>query len=287
VQSEIDSETADGVLGSSAGKDGYKSLIQTEYQPEASAWTLSERVRILSTAPLFGALPPEAVRYAADVSHLRTVRRRDFVFLEGEPAQCLDVLVTGRVKIIRVTEDGHEVIMRIIGPGEMFGIVGIGAVPVYRASALAQEESRVLQIPTAKFLSLADASSACAKETIRMLAALLLDAEARICDLQTKDAERRIARTLLQLAAGESAPSSGGTPVSVMLTRQDLADLAGTTVGTVSRTISAWVRSGIISAGRERIVALDFPVLQEIAQGYSDIWTERDAERRSLATENL
>ena len=62
MQSEIDSEMPDGVLGSSAGKGGYKSLIRTEYQPEASAWTLSERVRILSTVPLFGALPPEAVR---------------------------------------------------------------------------------------------------------------------------------------------------------------------------------------------------------------------------------
>jgi CRP-like cAMP-binding protein len=219
-----------------------------------SGWiSVEERTPLLATVRLFRELPPDLLRAVAARLRVKRVARGDFVFLEGDVARSLNLLAEGRVKVVRETEDGREVILRQIQPGEIFGGAGGWGEPVYPASARAQEPAVVLQLPADAFTTLLREQPDFALAVIRELGTRLREAEARIRDLQSERVERRLARALLRLASKAGVPSDRGIEVGVPLTRQDLAELAGTTLSTASRTLAAWDQQGIIAAGRERV----------------------------------
>ena len=232
---------------------------------EARDWNEAGVACFLATVPIFQELLPEALHHVAKIALIRQVQRGQFVFLEGEPVNALRVVVEGQIKILRETEDGREVILRLVNPREPFSIMGNGTEPVERSSAQAHEDATILEIPTAEFVRLLSGSPSGTRATLEAFAALLQDAEARICDLQTQGAERRLARVLIQLAPRSTVQLNDQSHVSLELTRQELADLAGTNLSTASRTISAWVKAGIIAAGRAWIIILDHPSLRTIA----------------------
>jgi len=109
---------------------------------------------------------------------------------------------------------------------------------------------------------------------IRELAQRLREAEARISELQTERAERRIARALLRLASKTGVQTEDGVEIGLRLTRQDLAELAGTTLSTASRTLSAWDRAGLIIAGRERVVIREMHRLVALAEDLHELESE-------------
>ncbi len=185
--------------------------------------------------------------------HARRVPRGGFVFLEAAPATSFNVLAEGRVKVIRETDEGQEVILRLIEPGEIFGGAGGWGEPTYPASARALDDAVVLQLPAASFTRLLQEQPPFAVAVVQELGHRLRLAEARIRDLQTERVERRIARTLLRLVNRTGIKTDEGVELGMRLTQQDLAELAGTTLSTVSRTLSAWERDGIVSTGRGRI----------------------------------
>jgi CRP-like cAMP-binding protein len=229
-------------------------------------WTVDERAAFLATVRLFERLPGVTLHDVAARLRVKSVARGRLVFVEGDPADALNVLAAGRVKVVRETEDGREVILRMIGPGEIFGGAGGWGEPVYPASAVAIEPSVVLQLPAAEFAALIGAHPDFALAVVRELGARLREAEARIRELQTERVERRIARTLLRLAAKTGARTPAGVELGLPLSRQDLAELAGTTLSTASRILSAWDERGIIAAGRERVVIREPHALVAIAE---------------------
>ncbi|HEX5417894.1 MAG TPA: Crp/Fnr family transcriptional regulator, partial [Chloroflexota bacterium] len=192
--------------------------------------------------------------------------RGQFIFLEEDPIEALHVLVEGHVKMIRETEDGREVILRVVCPSEVFGIAGFGAQMAQRFSAQANEDATVIEIPTEEFIQILSVSPPSLQSTLRTIGALLREVESRICDLQTKDAESRLAGVLAQLATSSATPAAS-VPFTLALTRQDLADLAGTNLSTASRTVSAWAKAGFLSVGRAKIVVRDVGSLAAIARG--------------------
>lgn len=219
------------------------------------SWSnVSERAAFLSRVPLFTGLPPAVLRDVAGRLLVRGFERGGFVFSEGEPADALNLLATGRVKVVRETEDGREVILRIIGPGDIFGGGGSWGEPVYPATAIALEPSTVLQLPVTAFTALIAAHPEFALALMREMGGRLREAEARIRELQTERVERRIARALLRLARGTGKKTADGIELGLPLSRQDLAELTGTTLSTASRVLSGWDERGIIAAGRERVV---------------------------------
>ena len=216
-------------------------------------WDAERRTALLATTPLFGGLPAPALKDAGEAFLPRRVRRGEFVFRAGEPATCLNLLAEGRVKVVREDEGGHEVIVRLIRPGEVFGGAGAWEEATYPASALAQADAVVLQLPVAAFRARVGAHPALALAIIRILAGRLREAEARIEQLQTERVEQRIARAVLRLAGKTGVRTAGGIRLGVPLSRQDLAELAGTTLSTASRTLAAWGREGIVDVGRQRV----------------------------------
>ena len=216
-------------------------------------WDTAERAAFLSGVRLCGSLPPDVLAAAAARTRVKRADRGDFVFLEGEPAASLNVLAEGRVKVIRETDEGREIILRLIGPGEIFGAAGGWGEATYPATAAVQENAVVLQLPADAFADLVAEHPPFAQAVIRELGARLRDAEARIRDLQAERVERRIARALLRLANKTGVKTAEGIEIGVPLSRQDLAEMAGTTLSTASRTLSGWDQQGIVAAGREKV----------------------------------
>jgi CRP-like cAMP-binding protein len=225
-----------------------------------------QRATFLAGIRLFQRLPPATLRAVAASLQVEHIPRGRLIFAEGEPSNALYVLAAGRVKVVLETDDGREVILRVIGPGEMFGGAGGWGEPVYPASAVAIEPAAVLRLPATSFAALISSSSDFAVAVIQELGARLREAEARIRELQTERVERRIARTLLRLAGKTGRKTANGIELGLPLSRQDLAELAGTTLSTASRTLSAWDERGIIAAGRERVVIHKPHILVAIAE---------------------
>ena len=208
---------------------------------------------LLATTSLFRGLPEADLAKVAAAFRTKRVRRGEFAFLAGEPATCLNVLAEGRIKVIREGEDGHEVILRLVRPGDAFGGAGVWEESTYPASALAQDDAVILQLPVPAFQSFLGAYPNLGLAVIKILAGRLREAEERIEQLQTERVERRLAQALLRLANKTGVKSAEGIRIGVPLSREDLAEMAGTTLSTASRTLSAWSREKIVDVGRQRV----------------------------------
>lgn len=219
-------------------------------------WDEAAREAFLVSLPPFQSLPREVVHTVATRVRPRQAARGESVFLEGDAASALCILARGRVKLVHETDDGREVIIRLLRSGDIFGGAGIWGEPRYPASAFAQESSVVLCLPVRDAISLVGTYPELALAIMRILAARLRDAEARIRELQTEQVEQRIANVLLRLIGKTGVRTAAGIRIGTPLTRQDLAELSGTTLSTASRTLSAWQQRGIVAAGREQITIL-------------------------------
>jgi CRP-like cAMP-binding protein len=233
-------------------------------------WDSERRADLLAGTSLFAPLPPATTRDMAMLYRPRAVGRGDFIYHEGEPARAVHVAAEGRVKIVRETAAGRQVVLRLINPGEPFGISGGWGTATYPASARALDAGVVLQLPAREFIRLLSVRPELAMAVIADQGRRLRELESRVLDLETEGVEARLARALLRLIAGMP---SVATPPVVALTRQDLADLTGTTLSTASRTLSAWHRRGIVAALRERVLILDRVALAVIAEGTADLLT--------------
>ncbi|HVC34877.1 MAG TPA: Crp/Fnr family transcriptional regulator [Chloroflexota bacterium] len=240
-------------------------VTETSRSRSRGRWDEGERVAFLGSLPVFRQLPPAAIRDVAARIRSRPVVRGDAVFLQEDTASALWILATGRMKLVNETGDGREVIIRLIRPGDIFGGAGVWGEPRYPASAFAQEDSVVLHLLAPEFTALLGVYPELALALIRLLAARLRDAEARIRELQTEQVEQRIANVLLRLANRTGVQTTAGIRIGTALTRLDLAELSGTTLSTASRTLSAWHQRGIVAAGREQVTILQPHALVAIA----------------------
>lgn len=249
---------------------GYKEGAIIATQPVSAdpceRWGPLACATLLAAAPIFRQLPTQRAREVARLCQPQSVRRGAFLFREGASADGLYFLAEGRIKVIRETEDGQEVILRVLGPGEIFGGVGGWGGATYPATAIAVEDAVVLRLPASAFAALLGTHPDLGLALVREIAGRLREAESRIIELQTQRAERRLAWTLLRLANKTGVRSAAGIEIATSLSRQDLAELTGTTIGTVSRTISAWERRGLVVAGRERITIRDARGLVMLAE---------------------
>lgn len=241
-------------------------MARPEPTSGSERWGAARCAAFLPTVRLFQGLPEEIVGAVAARMRPRQVPQGGFVFLEGDEAKAVSLLAVGRVKVVQETEEGREVILRVIQPGDIFGGAGGWGETFYPATAVALRDAVVLQIPAREFTALVSGYPEFALAVIRELGTRLREAEARIRDLQTQRAEQRLARALLRLVAKTGVKTAAGIEIGLPLSRQDLAELAGTTLHTASRTLSAWDRRGLIIAGRERVTIVKGHELVAIAE---------------------
>lgn len=173
---------------------------------------------------------------------------------QGDPAQHVYALDQGRLRLTHVTADGQEVIIRFVIPGEAFSIAGALKNINYPVSVEAVEDSQVLAWDRATFARLMAQYPSLATTAMQILATRMHEMQDRIRELQTERVERRVARALLRLVRQVGREVDQGVLIDMALTRQDLAEMTGTTLYTVSRILSQWEQNGLVESGRERVL---------------------------------
>ena len=224
---------------------------------------------LIATVSLFKGLDQKALAdVEADAQVVRAGAGRAF-FREGESAQLFYVLRRGRVKFTQTSAEGHEVILRVIGPGEPFGgVAAFADNATYPVTAQAVEAAEAYAWDGPKMLALMRRFPDVAINAARMIADRFHELQRQHRELMTERVERRIARALLRLVQGAGRRVDAGVEIDFPLSRQDLAQITGTTLFTVSRTLSAWEENGIIAAGRRRVVVRQPHRLVQIADDF-------------------
>lgn len=234
--------------------------------------------QLIAGVPLFRGLDEPALVEVAE--HARSVRAaggRTF-FREGEPARLFFVLARGRVKFTQISPEGHEVILRVIGPGEPFGgVAAFADTGTYPVTARAVEPSEAHTWDGKRIAGLMQRYPLIAINAARMVAERFHELQRQHRELMTERVERRIARALLRLAQHAGRRVEGGVEIDFPLSRQDLAQMTGTTLFTVSRTLSGWQDQGLITTSHHRVtirkphglvrIAEDLPTPGERAPG--------------------
>jgi CRP-like cAMP-binding protein len=228
---------------------------------------MADAAAFLRASAVFAALPPKEIEALAGVAREEHHRPRDYVFMEGDPARWLCLVRSGRIKIVRHGRGGKEVVLEMLGPGEVFGGVAVIERRPYPASAQAVEPTAVLKIPADAMVALADRFPSVVREMALLIGRRLRAAHDSVTSLAVDPVEARLAATLLRLADREGARSPAGLTLPFHLTRQSLADMAGTTVETAIRVVSRWIKAGVVADEGGRLVLRDVAALRERAQG--------------------
>jgi len=215
---------------------------------------VQERLHLLARSPLFRGLSAQALAEAMNIARERHVPRDTFFFHQEEEANTFYLLVQGRARLSQVTPDGHQVVVGYVGPGQGLGIVAaLGDVP-YPVSAEAVEDCVALVWTGGKMVHLMERHPRVAVNTLRLVVNRFRDLQDRYRELATERVERRVARSLLRLATQTGQKVTEGILIGIPLSRQDLAEMTGTTLYTVSRILSQWEQRGLVATGRERVV---------------------------------
>lgn len=221
------------------------------------------RMAAIDSAPLFrGATHAEKVQLLARARERRAARK-EFFFQEGRPAAEAMLLCSGRVKLTQLSADGQEFISRLAGPGEQLDCLGQLPGGAHPSTAEALEESVALVWDRRHLEDVIEASAVLRRNALRIVTRRLLYAEQNACELATERVAQRLSRTLVRLVGQVGRPSEGS--VLVALTREELAQMTGTTLFTVSRTFSQWETAGVIRPRREGVLVDDPAGLVRIA----------------------
>ncbi len=224
------------------------------------------RVAQLADVPLFRGLAAADLSHIASLSHSKTVDAGAFFFSEGEQADHFFVLTGGRVKLTQVTPEGHQIVLRHANPGDAFGGVGAFGDPIYPVGAEAIELSAARAWTSAAMRQLLETQPGVALNALHFVAGRLHDLQRRYRQATTERVERRVARAILRLVHDSGRRVDAGVAIDFPVSRQDIAEMTGTTLYTVSRLLSAWEQRGIIRGGRQRIVLVEPKALAAIAE---------------------
>ncbi len=219
--------------------------------------------QVLKQSSIFSDLSEDDLAALAAVTTEYRFQPDEFVFWEGDEGDRFFVLAEGSIKVIKHSSQGKEFIIAFFGPVEMFGEVAVFENRPYPASAQVVAPARVLGIRRADFLAFLADRPQVALRIINVLGGRLRDAQSRLRDLAGERVEQRIAAILLMLSAklGDILP----------FTRQEIADMAGTTTETAIRVMSQLRKRGIVRSVRGRVTILDAEKLRLLSEGQSNV----------------
>ena len=188
------------------------------------------------------------------------------LFLEGDPPQWLFLIQHGKVVLSKSLPNGNKTILSVRVAGDMVGEVAVFDGKPYDTDAIALTEVSALRFQRSAFLNALRMNPHLAEQIIADLASRLRQAQDTICLLSTQRVEKRLAALILMLMGRFGARTEEGIVLDSSFSRYDLAAMAGTTVETTVRTLSAWAQAGIIKKYRRQIVIVDARKLAQIAR---------------------
>ena len=219
----------------------------------------SDKTQIIKISSIFYSLNDDELTELAGLAVVRSLTSNEFVFWEGDASEWLYIVVEGKVKVIKYSSLGKEFIIAFFGPGEMFGEVAVFEDRPYPASAQAVTKAKIVGIKKEDFISFLTTHPQVALRIISVLGGRLRDAQSRLRDLAGERVEQRLASVLLMLAAklGSNLP----------FTRQEIADMAGTTTETTIRVMSTLKDRRIIRSVRGEVIILNEQKLRLLSEG--------------------
>jgi CRP/FNR family transcriptional regulator, nitrogen oxide reductase regulator len=196
----------------------------------------------------------------------RSIEDGEYFFLQGDPADHLYVLKEGQVKLLQSNPAGQQISLRIIYPWQMFGALGaVRDQASYPASAQALEDASALAIKGVFLRAMMETRPYLSFDLMKLMTSYIQEMQSRYRELATERVAQRIARALLRLTAQSGQRAEDG--IELEFSRQDLAEMSGSTLYTVSRVLSDWDRQGLLDTGRERIRILQPHDLVRLAEG--------------------
>lgn len=206
--------------------------------------------------PLFEDLPPEPLEEVLAAARQHTFPPETHLFRQGDPADRFYVLLEGQVKLTQVTPEGQQVLLRYVSAGEAFAIVAVLSKVPFPVTAQAVESCTCLVWEDTAMKALMLRHPALTLNALGVLARHIQEFQDRFREMSTERVERRVARALLRLARQTGRRTEEGVLLDIPLTRQDLAEMTGTTLYTVSRILSQWEKNGLVRSKREQVVIL-------------------------------
>jgi CRP-like cAMP-binding protein len=224
---------------------------------------------LLASIDFFDQLSFQDLDEIASKATHRDYERNTYLFHQGDHARRFCVLVKGKVKLTQVTEDGQQIILRYVSPGEAFAVIAVLSKIPYPVTASTVNRVSLLSWEDQVMLDLMKKYPQLAINSLSILATRIQEFQDRFRELATERVERRIARALLRLASQTGRKLDQGILIDITLSRQDLAEMTGTTLYTVSRTLSRWEKDGLVSSQREQVTILTPHQLVVIAEDMS------------------
>ena len=214
---------------------------------------------LLRGIPMFRRVSADDRQRLLAVARLKAYDRGDTIFEEGQPSEFFPIVVSGRVKVCRMMPSGKEMILEIFTTGDPLGAVAVYESAPFPASAIAIEPTQCLLIPRREFFGLLESHPSLVRSLLVGLTHRLLELTRRLTDLSGGRVEARFARLFLKLAdqMGRPDPARGGILVPMHLSRQELADLTGTTIETAIRIMSRWNKDGVLLTDKDGFVIVD------------------------------
>lgn len=224
----------------------------------------------LAAMELFRGLPPSALESAAASARVRRLPKDMRIFNQGDNSVRAHAVIQGGVRISQSGSDGAHVVIRFIGPAEMFGTVALFTDRRYPADAIALVETLEASWSEDELLGLMAAYPQIAINVIRIIGRRLQEVQERVRELATQRAERRVAHALLRLARQAGHCTIDGTAIEFPLRRKDVADISGTTLHTASRILTSWEKAGFLATRDRRLTVRQPSKILRISEEASD-----------------
>lgn len=224
---------------------------------------LTERIVTMSASPLFKELSRSECRVIATWARDRVFARNEHLYMQGQLARNLTLIRSGSVKVSQLSPNGNEAILWMAGPGDPVGVLTEAVSQSYTCTAQAMEQCRTLVWDYAKLHELVAEVPQIRRNISQILAGRLDELQERFREVATEKVSPRVAKALLRLLKQVGKPNIGG--VELFLSRDETAQMTGTTLFTISRLFSKWAEEGFILPRREGLIVLDIPRLERVS----------------------
>lgn len=213
-----------------------------------------QELHLLRNTTFFQGLTDAQIQTVLQAGRLYQVERRAFFFHQGEPATTFYIILQGNVRLAQITPEGRQVIMHYFGPGNEMAVIVVLSKSDYPVSAEAASDATAVGWDHKTALALMEQFPRLAINGMEMVAGRFWELQNRYRELATERVEQRVARAVVRLIHQRNGLMPPHTVPQLSLTRQDLAEMTGTTLFTVSRICSNWEQRGFLEAGRENLV---------------------------------
>ena len=226
---------------------------------------VSRREALVRHFPLFSDIPGTECREILSAAHEKHFARRETLFLEGDPVRQVILLTSGTAKVVQFGQNGTEVILALRGPGDVVGTTGLRSENRHCAMAQTLTPATALVWDATVFEAISRRYLTLATNITYILCQQLHELEQRFQEISTEKVSVRLSHQLVRLLKQIGRRVQGG--IEIRLSREELAQLTGTTLFTVSRLLSDWDHRGFVSTRREAVSVLNPQALVDLSKG--------------------